>query len=67
MRAKDIEVGQVLRLKDNGYYLRVLEILKPNTIKGKNYIIVKGKYSQFPSTDFGLIKGFRPRDLEAIK
>jgi len=68
MRASDIKIGQVLRLKDNGYYLKVTEIMKPGAIKGKDYIIVKGIYSQFHLHDFGfgIIKGFRPRDLEVV-
>lgn len=68
MRASDIEIEQVLKLKDNGYYLKVTEIMKPGIIKGKNYIIIKGIYSQFNSFEsgFGLIKGFRPRDLEIV-
>jgi len=68
MRAKDIEIGKVLKLKDNGYYLKVTEILKPNTIKGKNYIIVKGKYNKyFNKFDHGIIKGFRLSAFEAKK
>mgnify|MGYP003647879003 CR=1 FL=1 len=66
MRAKDIEVNQILRHKDNGYFFRVVEVMKPNTIKGKNYIIVKGKYSQSIGS-LGITKHFRPRDLEKIK
>jgi hypothetical protein len=66
MRASDIKIGEVLRVKETPYYFKPTEILKPNAIKGKNYIIVKGIHSSNNNFNFGITRGFRPRELEAL-
>ena len=69
MRPQDIKLGETYRHRStpNYCYAKVVQILKareaPNT---HTYVIVKCEWTIEKTGDFGLIKYFRPCDLERL-
>ena len=67
MRAKDLIIGQSYRHKDhpNYAYAKVVKVLKPKEDENPhNRIIVKCEYSVDKDSTFGLVKYFKPSDLQ---
>jgi len=68
MRAKDIKTNETYRVKNNPYYFKPIEVLKPKEKENTNsYIVVKGKFSTDKNNfDFALIKYFKPVDIYSL-
>ena len=67
MRAKDLIIGQSYRHKDhpNYAYAKVVKVLKPKEDENPhNRTIVKCECSVDKDSTFGLVKYFKPSDLQ---
>lgn len=64
MKIEHIKIGGIYQLKNNHNYFKAIKILKPKEQENtKNYIIIKGQFSQTKDFTFGVCKYFRAIDL----
>ncbi len=67
MRAKDIKMDTVYKLKNNPYPIKTVKLLKPKEAENdRNCILIKCLHSSGCGFDFALVRYFKPVDIERL-
>jgi len=63
-----MQIGKIYGVKNNPYFFKPIEVLKPKEKENiNNYIVVKGEFSTNRNDfRFGLIKYFKPVDIYSL-